>query len=158
MYHETTYQSHKSNTMPLSNFEHEGCMMIGQTLNVLNPLFQKALEEKNKSLLIDLARRQLAAGACGLNINPGPADAMNRQLPWVTATLGSAVDVDMFLPAHSAYLTECLALYSRRVVVNGITADDRDILREKMKLARRYEAGLVVMLLRSGGHGSLEEI
>ena len=157
MYHETTYYHNKSNTIPPSIFEHEECVMIGQALNVLNPLFQKALEEKNNSLLIELARRQLAAGARGLYINPGPADTMDRQLPWVTATLGSTVDVDMFLPAHSAYLTECLALSPRRVVINGITADNLDLLREKMELARNYDAGLVVMLHRSGVHGSLDE-
>ncbi|MDH3346925.1 MAG: hypothetical protein OEM02_02315 [Desulfobulbaceae bacterium] len=157
MYHETISHHDKSSTIPPSIFEHEKCLVIGQTLNVLNPFFQKALEENNKSILIDLARRQLAVGARGLNINPGPAESMDRKLPWVTATLGSTVDVDMFLPAHSAYLAECLALFPRRVVINGITVDDQVILREKMALARRYEAGLVVMLLRSGGNGSLEE-
>lgn len=131
-------------------------LVIGRSLNVLNPLFQKTLEERDEALLMDLAGCQIAGGAGGLAINPGPAKELNQHLDWVLEILIRNFDVPLFVPAHSARLTQGSALSSGKCVLNGV-ATDPEVLRDKMQLALRCNADLVVLLFRSGSRSTLND-
>jgi len=131
-------------------------LVIGRSLNVLNPLFQKTLEERDEALLMDLAGCQITGGAGGLAINPGPAKDMNQHLDWVLETLTRNFDVPLFVPAHSARFMQSSALSSGKCVLNGVAADP-EVLRDKMQLALRCNADLVVLLFRSGSRSILND-
>jgi len=121
-------------------------MLIGTGLHILNPTFQKALEDKDRALLLDMAEERIENGAQGLDINPGPARHFQKRLPWLVRTLQAHRPIPLFLPMCPT-LEESLSLHRGPAFINAVTGEPRQ-LEQGLRLARQYRANLVVLLTR----------
>ncbi len=71
-------------------------LVIGERINGMFKNVRNAIAEHDKSVIVDLAKRQLEAGAHVLDLNVGPAsdDPVNAML-WLVDTVQEAVDAPL---------------------------------------------------------------
>ncbi len=124
-------------------------LVVGEKINILNPLVYKALEQGDLNPLRKLAIDQKAAGAEALDVNLGPGRRYGRYLPRVIETIQEAVDIRLFFTADTIGLVEGLKLNRGRPTINAVTADP-DFLSRAMSAANCFKANLVVLLVKSG--------
>ncbi len=126
-----------------------GFLLIGESLHILNPKFQKAVEHQDAAALARLAGQQVLDGAMALDINLGPAKAMADSLPWVVEAIQQQHPVPLFLPALGNNLYQALQIHQGQATINAVTAHPSQ-LTEALFLARDFDANLVVLLTKPG--------
>ncbi len=124
-------------------------LVVGEKINVLNPMVYKALEQGNLNPIKELAKVQTTAGAEALDVNLGPGRRYGRYLPKVIEAIQEAVDTQLFFTADVIGLAEGLKLHRGRPTINAVTADP-DSLPRAMSAANCFEANLVVLLVKPG--------
>ncbi len=124
-------------------------LLIAEGLHVLNPAVYEAVDSRDQDRLMALVRKQVSAGAQALDVNLGPGKAMGSQTPWVLSTIRQVTDVPLFLSARVLSLPQVMEGYRGELTINAVTADP-EFLPQAMKTAKRYGAGLVVLLVRPG--------
>lgn len=123
--------------------------VIGQDMHILNPLFFRAIEEKDSRALAAMAKRQTEAGADALDLNLGPAKKNSELLAWAVATVLDAADLPLFAASQIAAQPELLQQHRGKITINSVTADPATLAAD-MKKAGKHEAGLVVLLTKPG--------
>ncbi|MDW7772380.1 MAG: hypothetical protein SCH71_05750 [Desulfobulbaceae bacterium] len=123
--------------------------LVGGGLHVLNPRIETAVRLQDEPVLINRAKKEIAAGAQALAINLGPGKKMAESTPWVVHTLARAVDVPLFLSAGITAMDGVLEKYGARIIINAVTADP-DTLADHFEIAGRHGTGLVVLLVKPG--------
>ena len=129
---------------------------IGHHLHILNPRFHQALENRDQDLLLELAGRQVTAGARALAINPGPAARFKAQLSWLVTVIQEKYPVPLLLPMAGPALTGALESHRGRGFINAVTGDPAQ-LTAGLDLAREFDANLVVLLTRPGSRLATSE-
>lgn len=123
--------------------------VVGQDMHILNPVFFRAVEERDSHALAAMARRQAAAGADALDVNLGPAKKNSGLLAWVLETVQEAAGLPLFVASQILRQPELLRQDQGRITVNSVTADPA-ALAAAMETAGQHEAGLVVLLTKPG--------
>jgi cobalamin-dependent methionine synthase I len=118
-------------------------------MHILNPLFLRAVEEKDAKTLAAMAVRQAEAGADALDLNLGPARKNSSLLGWAMEVILEAVPLPLFAASQILAMPELLKRHQGRITVNSVTADPAT-LPDDMKRAQEHQAGLVVLLVRPG--------
>ncbi len=124
-------------------------LLIAEGLHVLNPSVYEAIDSRDQDRLMALVRKQVSTGAQALDVNLGPGKAMGRLTPWVLSAIRQVTDVSLFFSARVLSLPQIMENYRGELTINAVTADP-EFLPQAMKTARRYGAGLVVLLVRPG--------
>ncbi len=127
----------------------DGLLLIGESLHILNPNFQQAVENQDATELALLAEQQVLGGAMALDINLGPAKAMADRLPWVVEAIQQQHPVPLLLPALGNNLHRALHIHQGQATINAVTAHPSQ-LTEALLLARDFDANLVVLLTKPG--------
>lgn len=141
-----------SNTPPTEPTPQENgrkLLVVAEGLHVLNQQACAAMVERNKEVLLTLARQHLACGADGLAVNLGPGRAMAELTPWVTETLRAELATPLFLSASGLAFPELLRRHCRHLTINAVTADPA-ALPGALIAAKECGTGLVVLLVRPG--------
>lgn len=123
--------------------------LIGEGLHILNIGVEAAFRNRERSILIARAEKEIAAGAQALAINLGPGKSMAALTPWVVESIADAVDVPLFLSSGVTGMPQLLEKYGPRITVNAVTANP-DLLERHLETARRHATGIVVLLVRPG--------
>lgn len=123
--------------------------LIGEGLHIFNSRIEEAIRNRDVSVLIDRAEKEVAAGAQALAVNLGPGKSMADLTPWVVDSLAEAVDVPLFLSSGVASMDTLLKKYGCRITINAVTANPA-ILGKYLETARRYATNLVVLLVKPG--------
>jgi len=129
--------------------QNDNLLTIGENLHIFNSTFRNALEQQDEGTLTRLAGQHLSSGAMALAVNLGPARAMHDRLLWVVETIQQHSPTPLFLPAISNGLEQALESHRGKATINAVTADPAH-LDKTMKIARDYEADLVVLLTKPG--------
>ncbi len=124
-------------------------LIIGEEIHVLNPTILQAIENRDGDTLARLAGKQVEAGAHALDVNLGPGKATGKMTPWVIETIQQAVNVPLFLSAHVLSLQQGFKVHQGRATINAVTADP-EVLPRAMATAKKFDANLVVLLVKPG--------
>jgi cobalamin-dependent methionine synthase I len=127
-------------------------LLVGEKINILNPVVYDAVMTGDETPILDLAERQLSAGAEALDINLGPGRETGGRLPWLAEKLATRFpDAPLFLSANLACVIDALktAVPGGRAVINASTADP-ETLKRYVAAAVSLGCGLVIMLLKKG--------
>ena len=126
--------------------------IIGELINGMYTDVGKAIKDKNKSVIQDLAKRQVEAGAKALDINCGPASADPQSaMKWLVESAQEVVDVSLCLDSTKANVIEAgLSVAKQKAIINSSTADKEklDIL---IPMAKKYNAKLIGLTLDKKG-------
>ena len=73
-------------------------LVIGEAIHVISRRVRRALEEKDKETLQELAVRQVESGANMLDLNIGPQKREGHEImPWLVDAVQEVVDVPLSL-------------------------------------------------------------
>lgn len=123
--------------------------IIGQDMHIMNAELVRAVEQQDGKSLAEMAEKQVAAGADGLDLNFGLSKKSGKRFHWAVEAIKDAVDVPLFISSHVLSHSKILDEHRGRVTVNSVTADPTT-LATAMEKAREYGADLVVLLVRPG--------
>ena len=127
-------------------------LVVGEKINILNPVIYNAVKRNDITPVIEMAERQVRAGADALDINMGPGRQAGEKLPWLMSHLAARFpETDFFLSADLPYIIDTLkdSIPGPGVVINAATAD-MDSLKRYISTAESLGCKLVVFLIRKG--------
>ncbi len=122
--------------------------IIGEDLHIMNKTFLQAMERLDEEALVQLARRQVDAGATALDVNLGQNRELGRLTPWLVETIQQVMDVPLLLSNHVLNQQHALEIHRGTATINAVTANPAE-LSKAMETAKYFHANLVVLLVSS---------
>ena len=127
-------------------------LVIGERINGMFDAVGKAIANKDKEVIQNLAKQQVNAGADMLDVNTGPAAANQVDvMKWLVETIQEAVEVPLSLDSTKPEVIKAgLNLVKKKALINSTTADPEkmDIL---IPIAKEYKAGLIGLTMDKKG-------
>jgi 5-methyltetrahydrofolate corrinoid/iron sulfur protein methyltransferase len=126
--------------------------IIGELINGMYKQIGKAIVEKDKRVIQDIAKEQIDAGASALDVNCGPLskDPVS-DMQWLVETIQEVVDTILCLDSTKPEVIEAgLKLVKKKAIINSISADSEklDIL---LPMAVKYKTYLIGLALDKKG-------
>ena len=121
---------------------------IGEEIQVISTKVRKAIEERNKEPIQEMAVAQVEAGADALEVNIGPQKKKGPEvMEWMVDTIQEVVDVPLCLDTTNLAAMEAgLKRAKQQPIVNSTSADP-DRLRDVPPLAAKYNAKLIALTM-----------
>ncbi len=126
--------------------------IIGELINGMYQNVSRALKEKDKSVIQDIALAQVASGADALDVNCGPASKQPlTDMPWLIESIQEVTDKPLALDSSKPQVIEAgLKMVKNKAIINSTTADP-----EKMDLviglAKKYNTKLIGLTISAKG-------
>ena len=128
-------------------------ILIGEKINGTRKAVAEALRNRDAAFIIDLAQKQVAAGAAYLDVNAGTTpDREPEDLVWLVELAQKAAPeaVVCLDSANPEALSAGLAVCEKRPMINSLSGE-KARLSEVLPLAVKYGAELVVLALDDAG-------
>jgi len=127
-------------------------IIIGECIHVISKDVRKAIEERNKPFIQDLARKQVQAGASIIDLNIGPQKKAGAEvMPWMVNAIQEVTDVQISLDTTNAVAIEAGILACKRTPIINSTDATPERLNALMPLAAKYKTQIIALTLASGG-------
>jgi 5-methyltetrahydrofolate corrinoid/iron sulfur protein methyltransferase len=133
-----------------------GITLIGERINGSFKDVGKAIQDKNKAVILDWVQKQASVGADYLDVNMGAASRSPDDFAWLvqvvaeSTTLPLSIDcnrLDMFRIGLKACRD---AAGDRPVLINSTTAEDSKLV-PLIELASEYKAGIIGVVMDERG-------
>ncbi len=131
----------------------DGVKVIGERINPTGKKrFQQALLENDLDYIVDVAVRQMDAGADILDVNVGyPGIDEKIMLPRVVKAIQAAVDLPLQIDTTDpGALEAALRVYNGKAAVNSVTGKEESLCRV-LPLVKKYGAAVVGLTLDENG-------
>jgi cobalamin-dependent methionine synthase I len=128
-------------------------IIIGEKINSTLKSIRPAMESRDSAAIIDLAKRQFAAGASYLDVNAGMFYENEVEiLQWLIETIQSEVDVPLAIdsPNPKAILLGLKTNKNGKPIVNSITGE-RERFNAIMPLVAEYKTGVIALCMDDRG-------
>ncbi|MDB4349351.1 dihydropteroate synthase [Omnitrophica bacterium] len=127
-------------------------LVIGELINGMYKNVGNAIKTKDKAVIQDIAKKQVAAGANMLDVNTGPASSdPKNDIKWLIDAIQEAVDVPLALDSTKAdVIEEGLKIAKKNALINSATADDEK-LNTLLPMAKKYSAKLIGLAMDKKG-------
>ena len=127
-------------------------LIIGECLQIISKAVRTAIEERDKSLVQDLARRQVANGAQMLELNIGPQKKAGAEvMDWLVNTVQEVVDIPLSLDTTNPEAIKAgLKVCKKKPIINSTSADP-ERLAVLLPLAAQHDANIIALTLRATG-------
>ncbi|NIN65742.1 MAG: dihydropteroate synthase [Anaerolineae bacterium] len=121
---------------------------IGEEIQVISTKVRKAIEQRNKDPIQELAVAQVEAGADALEVNIGPQKKKGPEvMEWMVDTIQEVVDVPLCLDTTNLAAMEAgLKRVKQQAIVNSTSADP-DRLRDVPPVAAKHNAKLIALTM-----------
>ena len=127
-------------------------IIIGECIHVISKDVKKAIEERDKPFIQEMARRQVEKGANILDLNIGPQKKAGAEvMPWMVNAIQEVTDVQLSLDTTNAVAIEAgIQACKRKPIINSTDATP-ERLNALMPLAAKYKCQIIALTLASGG-------
>jgi len=131
-------------------------LIIGENVNATIPKVKEAILAKDEAFLIDLAKRQEAAGAGLIDINvgtgEGTAEDEASDMKWLVGLVMDAVGCKLSIDSDNPVVLEAGldAAGERAGMINSTKGSDKDLL-GVMPLAKKYSLPIVGLAMDKKG-------
>lgn len=126
-------------------------LVIGEKINVISKPIGQAMKDRDAKPIVELAKRQVKAGAnmLDINIGPGTKDGPAR-MEWLVKTVQEAVDVPCSLDSLNPDAIEAgLKVHKGQALVNS-TSGEPERLETYLPLAKQYNAKIIGLTMTKG--------
>lgn len=126
--------------------------VIGELINGMYKAVGEAIKGKNKSVIQDLAKKQVESGANILDVNTGPASSdPKNDIKWLVESIQEVTDVPLALDSTKAdVIEEGLKIVKKRALINSTNADDEK-LNTLLPMAKKYNAQIIGLAMDKKG-------
>jgi 5-methyltetrahydrofolate corrinoid/iron sulfur protein methyltransferase len=121
---------------------------IGEEIQVISTKVRKAIEEREKKPIQELAVEQVDAGADALEVNIGPQKKAGPEvMEWMVDTIQEVVEVPLCLDTTNLAAMEAgLKRVKQQAIVNSTSAEPGR-LQDVPPLAAKYDARLIALTM-----------
>lgn len=127
--------------------------IIGENIHIVSEKVKEALANRDRSFFMDLAARQVEAGAKAIDINLGPRKKdWNEVFPWIVETIESAVDVPLSIDTTNLEGMEAAlkTIKKAQPILNSMSTDPVR-LEQVPLLAKKYGAKVIALTMGTSG-------
>ncbi len=127
--------------------------IIGENIHIVSEKVKEALANRDREFFMDLAVRQVEAGAKAIDINLGPRKKDWAEVfPWIVETLETAVDVPLSIDTTNVEGMEAaLQKITKAQPILNSTSAEPERLEKVPLLAKKYNAKLIALTMRTEG-------
>ena len=127
-------------------------LVIGERINGMFKDVGKAIKEKDKNIIQNLAKSQVSSGAGMLDVNVGPASADPvSAMQWLVEVIQEVTDVPLALDSTKPkVIEEGLKLVKEKAMINSTIAD-KEKLDLLLPLAKQHGASIIGLTMSKKG-------
>ena len=127
--------------------------IIGENIHIISEKVKEALVNRDREFFMDLAVKQVEAGAKAVDINLGPRKKDWAEVfPWIVETVETVVDVPLSIDTTNVDGMEAALKKIKKAqpILNSTSAEPERL--EKIPLlAKKYNAKVIALTMRSEG-------
>jgi len=127
--------------------------IIGENIHIISEKVKEALKNKDREFFMDLAVKQVEAGAKAVDINLGPRKKDFAEVwPWIVETVETVVDVPLSIDTTNVDGMEAaLQKITKAQPILNSTSAEPERLEKIPLLAKKYGAKVIALTMRSEG-------
>ncbi|MEW6285291.1 MAG: dihydropteroate synthase [Chloroflexota bacterium] len=127
--------------------------IIGENIHIISEKVKEALANRDREFFMDLAVRQVEAGAKAIDINLGPRKKDWAEVfPWIVETVEAVVDVPLSIDTTNVDGMEAaLKKITKAQPILNSTSAEPERLEKVPLLAKKYNAKLIALTMKSEG-------
>ena len=126
--------------------------IIGERINGMFKDVAEAIKKKDKSVIQELARKQISCRASALDVNVGPASSDPKEaMEWLVKTITEVTNISLAIDTTKPDVMEAgLALCKSKAIINSVNAN-QDKMDSLFGLAKKYNASLIGLTMDKSG-------
>lgn len=127
--------------------------IIGENIHIISEKVKEALTNRDREFFMDLAVKQVEAGAKAVDINLGPRKKDFAEVwPWIIETIETVVDVPLSIDTTNVdgMKTALKTIKKAQPILNSTSAEP-ERLEKVPALAKKYGAKVIALTMRSEG-------
>ena len=127
--------------------------IIGENIHIISEKVKEALKVRDIEFFMDLAERQVAAGAKAIDVNLGPRKKdWDEVFPWIVKGLESVVDVPLSIDTTNFDGIEAAlkTITKAQPIINSTSAEEERLERIPL-LAKTYGAKVIGLTMGASG-------
>ena len=126
--------------------------IIGERINGMFKDVAEAIEKKNKTVIQELAKKQIACGANALDVNVGPASSNPKEaMEWLVQSITEGTDVPLAIDTTNIDVMETgLSLCKSNPIINSVNANE-DKMKSLFALAKKYNTSIIALTMDKSG-------
>jgi 5-methyltetrahydrofolate corrinoid/iron sulfur protein methyltransferase len=127
--------------------------IIGENIHIISQSVKDALREKDREFFMELAVKQVEAGASALDLNLGPRKKdWEEVFPWMVETVEAVVDVPLSLDSTNLQGIEAglKKITKAKPIINSTSAEE-ERLENVPLVAKQYGADLIALTMGKSG-------
>jgi cobalamin-dependent methionine synthase I len=127
--------------------------IIGENIHIISEKVKEALANRDSEFFMDLALRQVEAGAKAVDINLGPRKKDWAEVfPWIVEAVENVVDVPLSIDTTNVDGMEAaLKKITKAQPILNSTSAEPERLEKVPLLAKKYNAKVIALTMRSEG-------
>lgn len=127
--------------------------IIGENIHIISDKVKEALTNKDREFFMDLAVRQVEAGAKALDLNLGPRKKdWEEVFPWMVETVEAVVDVPLSFDSTNIFGIEAgLKKITKAQPIINSTSAEPERLEKVPLLAKEYNTKLIALTMGKSG-------
>jgi 5-methyltetrahydrofolate corrinoid/iron sulfur protein methyltransferase len=127
--------------------------IIGENIHIISEKVKEALTNRDREFFMDLAVRQVEAGAKAIDINLGPRKKDWAEVfPWIVETVETVVDVPLSIDTTNVDGMEAaLKKITKAQPILNSTSAEPERLEKVPALAKKYNAKVIALTMRTEG-------
>jgi 5-methyltetrahydrofolate corrinoid/iron sulfur protein methyltransferase len=127
--------------------------IIGENIHIISEKVKEALKNRDREFFMDLAVRQVEAGAKALDLNLGPRKKdWEEVFPWMVETVEAVVDVPLSFDSTNIQGIEAgLKKITKAQPIINSTSAEPERLEKVPLLAKQYDTRLIALTMGKSG-------
>ncbi len=127
--------------------------IIGENIHIISEKVKEALAARDREFFMDLAVRQVEAGAKAVDINLGPRKKDWAEVfPWIVETVETVVDVPLSIDTTNVDGMEAaLKTIKKNQPILNSTSAEPERLEKVPLLAKKYGAKVIALTMKTEG-------
>jgi len=127
--------------------------IIGENIHIISEKVKEALANRDREFFMDLAVRQVEAGAKAVDVNLGPRKKdWEEVFPWMIETLETVVDVPLSIDTTNVDGMEAaLRTITKAQPILNSTSAEEERLEKVPALAKKYNAKIIALTMGKSG-------
>jgi len=130
--------------------------IIGENIHIISPRVKEALKNRDAEFFMDLAVRQVEAGAKAIDLNLGPRKSdWEEVFPWIVSKVEAVVDVPLCLDSTNllgieAGLKAMNKSFKNQPFINSTSAEPERLAQVPL-VAKKYNTKLIALTMTKSG-------